>query len=495
MNLQLQRFSWVKILVFLLVAAGGGHWANAQTTVLFEGFEVPGFTNRWRVDDQFVSEEPVTWGVVNSTFGGEGTRNGTNKIYCSASSYLGSASAPAYKDNMSTYFEREFNLTNMTSSTLSFWYKAKIYYNEAEGWSELWLDTLTVSVDGIPLWDSSQLELPATGWTPVSINLNDWGIAGGVHTLRFEFNSDGGGQEDFSSQGEGVYVDDILVTGYTGYQPDYNKDGVADLVWWRTNGYAVTWLLTNAPGYSTNLPGPEYKSTYYLRGGYQVTEPNWEILGQSDFNLDSRSDLLLKHKDGRLAVWYMNGPALLSSAAVNYRATANLQFLALTDFNSDKHRDFLWMNTTNRSLAVWVMKNNVYQWTTYLLKSDKVSKFTVLSGYTPVLMYDFNLDGSKDLLTQKASDGWLGITYFSGAVNIATKAGESFTFSSSSGIKSTTGWKVMGGTDFNNDGHLDLLVQHTDGRIAIWFMERNVVTGQRILKQKTPAGWKLAGPR
>lgn len=44
-----------------------------------------------------------------------------------------------------------------------------------------------------------------------------------------------------------------------------------------------------------------------------------------------------------------------------------------------------------------------------------------------------------------------------------------------------TNWKVAGSGDFNQDGHPDLVWQHDDGRVAVWFMHLTTQLSGRVL--------------
>jgi len=46
---------------------------------------------------------------------------------------------------------------------------------------------------------------------------------------------------------------------------------------------------------------------------------------------------------------------------------------------------------------------------------------------------------------------------------------------------SDVGWKIVGGGDFNNDGKADLLFQHTDGSLAVWYMNGTTLAGSAFL--------------
>lgn len=56
-------------------------------------------------------------------------------------------------------------------------------------------------------------------------------------------------------------------------------------------------------------------------------------------------------------------------------------------------------------------------------------------------------------------------------------------------------WKVRATADFNRDGKTDLVWQHTDGWIAVWFMDNTTVQDTRLLSipQVTDPNWLVVG--
>ena len=60
------------------------------------------------------------------------------------------------------------------------------------------------------------------------------------------------------------------------------------------------------------------------------------------------------------------------------------------------------------------------------------------------------------------------------------------------GVSPGVNWKVIDTADFDKDNQIDVLFQHTDGRMAIWFMNGTNVRSAKILHDGKPAnaGWK-----
>ena len=172
---------------------------HAQVTIFAEDFE-GAFPGAWTVGDTDPFGTTAYWGVVDSTFGGEGVHGGTHKAYCAAVGFAGTSASPLYQGDMSSFMSRQINLGGYKSATLGFWLKIPSLEED--------VDMARVLIDGTLVWSTSAV---VTAWTPVTINLDPF--VGGLRTLKFEFISDA------SVQFEGWYVDDVSVTGTLGMGP------------------------------------------------------------------------------------------------------------------------------------------------------------------------------------------------------------------------------------------------------------------------------------
>jgi hypothetical protein len=69
----------------------------------------------------------------------------------------------------------------------------------------------------------------------------------------------------------------------------------------------------------------------------------WRVVGTGDFDSDSRTDLVLQHRDGKIAFWLMNGTSLVSGRILNTPPLLepSLRIRAIADLNKDKQLDLL----------------------------------------------------------------------------------------------------------------------------------------------------------
>lgn len=219
--------------------------AYAQNVIFSDGFE-NGLVG-WQTGDNNILNTPCYWGVVDQAFGGEPTRTGTNKAYCAAIGYAGTALAPNYQPNMSAYLLRPLNLTGYTNATLSFWYRIPTI----EGGN---FDFAKVFIDDATVWTRAARQ--AGAWAQAVISLESF--VGGAHTLKFQFDTDA------DLQFEGMYLDDVLVTdAYTPGPPPANDNFAAS---------------TAMPGAVGTLSGTTASATFETgepTGGFSETNSVW----------------------------------------------------------------------------------------------------------------------------------------------------------------------------------------------------------------------------
>ena len=83
---------------------------------------------------------------------------------------------------------------------------------------------------------------------------------------------------------------------------DFNGDGKADIVWRDTTGNVAVWLMNGTAVLQT--------------GGLGLAPVNWSIAETGDFNGDGKSDLLWRDTSGNVAIWFLNGVTVSSTAPV-----------------------------------------------------------------------------------------------------------------------------------------------------------------------------------
>jgi hypothetical protein len=113
---------------------------------------------------------------------------------------------------------------------------------------------------------------------------------------------------------------------------------------------------------------------------------------------------------------------------------------------------------------------------------------TVGQGGTPTpVPNDFNNDGLTDIVFENP-DGFVGVWYMNNGPDLK---------SASTFIPDNVGdprWHIVGTGDFNTDNKTDLLYQHDDGSLAVWFMDGKTLLSASLLNPSFPGdGWHAVG--
>ena len=175
---------------------------------------------------------------------------------------------------------------------------------------------------------------------------------------------------------------DVIATLPTGWKVqgigDTNGDGRADLFVRNTSSGENGLWLVGANGLS--LSGAALLPT---------VSSAWSVkpLGQSNLNLilpdfdgNGKSDLLWRNTDGTTAIWLLDGLALAGTVAINLPTTWTIE--AGGDYNLDRKTDLLLRDQSTGDTAVWLMNG-----TTIAAAKVIVSKLPAewqFTGGTPV---------------------------------------------------------------------------------------------------------------
>ena len=194
---------------------------------------------------------------------------------------------------------------------------------------------------------------------------------------------------------------------------------------------------------------------------FTLTQAASTAVTPGDLNADGRMDLLWHHRvTGQIATWFMNGTNRLDVSFLTPSMVASLDWqpVGMGDFNADSRADILWQNVSTGQLYVWFMNGTTMTDGAYLTNSLSFDTRWRVRSVT-----DLNRDGRPDLVLQHPVDGliaaWLlnGTTFVDGSLL-------------NPGFVSPD-WRVAGAGDFNADGKQDLVFQHNEGYLAVWFMD------------------------
>lgn len=203
---------------------------------------------------------------------------------------------------------------------------------------------------------------------------------------------------------------------------------------------------------------------------------------KGDFNGDRQPDLLFQDSGGFLATWYMNGGKLTSADFLLPSNVGDPAFrVAATADFNRDGQEDVLFQSTDGTLAVWLMNGTQQASASLLTPSNPGDR-----NWQVAASGDVNRDGKADIVFQH-TDGTLAVWYMDGT-----------SLSSAALIEPANagaGWKVVAVGDLNADGKTDLIFQHTDGTLAMWAMDGSKLTSAALLDPSNPgdAAWKVVG--
>ena len=211
---------------------------------------------------------------------------------------------------------------------------------------------------------------------------------------------------------------------------------------------------------------------------------DWKPVGSGDFDLDGNEDLLFQRNDGALAVWQLNGLTLTSVVSFPVNPVQGEEWTVAA--TADFNRDGkidIVLQKRNGTLVIW-----------YLNRVELDGGSLVNPTHPDDLEWkvvgaaDVNRDENVDLVFQH-TDGSLAVWYLNGI----SLASASLLNPSHPGDSK---WRVVSVADRNNDGKPDLLFQHQEsGDLGVWFMNRNVLMEASLLNPfETGNDWKVVAP-
>jgi phospholipase/lecithinase/hemolysin len=240
---------------------------------------------------------------------------------------------------------------------------------------------------------------------------------------------------------------------------DVNGDGKSDLVWRDSGGDVAIWEMNGA---AVIANGP--------LGNVPTT---WSIVAVRDFNSDGKFDLLWRDGSGNTSIWFMNGTTVASTASLGNIPIA-WKVAGTGDFNADGYGDILWEDGSG-NLAVWLLGAGGQVTSTGGIGNVPPATWSVVG------IADFNGDGKSDILWRDTS-GNTAIWFMNGTA-----------VSSAAGIGNIpTTWSVAGTGDFNNDGYSDILWKDGSGDMAVWLMSGANVSSTGGFGPVPPSTFTLA---
>jgi plastocyanin len=166
-------------------------------------------------------------------------------------------------------------------------------------------------------------------------------------------------------------------------------------------------------------------------------------------------------------------------------ATSSVVTLALFPANNDFDHDGnsdFLWQNVDGRVRLWLMEG-VTRIGALLLRNGRPAA----PGWRIVGTHDFNQDRNTDILWQH-SNGQLAIWFMNGTNYLRSE------FVSGAPALGRP-WRVVGLGDFNRDGHKDILFRHTDGYLLVWLMKGPKFSRQFLLYngEPIPSRWRVVG--
>ncbi|HEY5960115.1 MAG TPA: VCBS repeat-containing protein, partial [Polyangiaceae bacterium] len=287
----------------------------------------------------------------------------------------------------------------------------------------------------------------------------------------------------------------LISTWLSGSSPhnDYNFDGYPDVVWYKRTASGISfsvWLLNRSTHLSQTIPdmpvGPS---------GLLGVPSGWAVRGTADFNRDGNTDFLWHNGEtGEVAVWFMSGPTRLAASVPDAligptrKAIDGWTIAGIGDFDRSGTADLLWYNTSSGRLQVWHLDGTNHIGSDPEIGPANTSTLYPSSGWTLRGTADFDRDGFADLLWQH-TDGTLAVWFLNGTNHLPRDIVLSAAL--------PAGWQVRGTDDFNRDGNADILLYDpASGVMKIRFYDHTLFTGEETVGPNATLaegadGWQL----
>jgi hypothetical protein len=151
------------------------------------------------------------------------------------------------------------------------------------------------------------------------------------------------------------------------------------------------------------------------------------------------------------------------------------------DFNGDARSDLVWRDTSSGDVFTWELDARLYTSPVTLAATHHPIASAIDLQWNLVGGGDFDGDGHSDMLWRHAPTGRVSAWLMSGSTPVSYP-----------GWAAGTGWTLQGTGDFNDDRRTDLLwVSSSTGHVAIWQM--NGANTPVVANLSFSPGWSVAG--
>jgi len=247
---------------------------------------------------------------------------------------------------------------------------------------------------------------------------------------------------------------------------DFNKDGIADLVFQNSNGYVKTWELDSTGAKVTERWLTNLGST------------DWEICKDIiDLDNDGDVDILLQNKtNGYLKTLQMNGFALDSTKWTGNPDGEEWKVVGLSDIDNDNYPDIILQHSTSGYIKAFKMDVNskgTSQWIGNPGSAD----------WEVVKVTDVDNDGIVDIIMQSKSLGYVK----------AFKLASDFTATAKWVGNPGLDWKIEKIDDIDGDDIPDIIFQNeTSGYIKAFKLASDFSNAAKWIGNPGSTDWDIS---
>jgi subtilisin family serine protease len=315
-----------------------------------------------------------------------------------------------------------------------------------------------VSTNNGQTWSESLLTLTGTAaWQEHRVSLAHY--AGSSIRVRFRIVTDS------SVEGEGVWLDDIRITGERVDPIAAPQPAAWRLVWQNTkNGDVSYWRLTQTTVSATGTLA-------------RAVPAEWRLIGAPDLNRDGKRDLLWHNtKNGDVSYWLMDDITIKSQAILYRGVPLDWKPAAVADLNEDGKADVVWQNTRNGDVVYWLLNG-----TTIAANGTLARAVPTVWQITAAL--DLDGDGSSDLLWRNTQNGDVIYWLLDG-----TRLSMTGTLARAVPLV----WRLGAVADIDGDSDGDLVWQNTqNGDVSYWRLQDTRQATAGMLFRAVPKDWQL----
>jgi peptidyl-Asp metalloendopeptidase len=203
---------------------------------------------------------------------------------------------------------------------------------------------------------------------------------------------------------------------------------------------------------------------------------------KADFTGDSMADLLWQHQDGAVGLWKMNGISATETVLLTPGQVDPVwKMVGSGDLDGDDKPEIVWQHQTGGWLCAWFMTGTSVQQVVFLNPNRADTNEWKIAAVA-----DINGDAKADLIWQHHQGG-LVVWYMNGATRIGSAYLNPWSVAGND-------WKIVGAGDVNGDLKPDLIWQQSSGGLlGAWLMNGVTATSMVLLNpgQVSPNEWTI----